>query len=203
MKKKKNEYQKFQDFKKRHNLTETQIIHIISEYAKTNDEFSCSFFCAKHNITSHVFYKMRDFTIIFMLVDDSICRKIKEKSLRNQGSHNSAGNHTSSAYHYKILISKRHEYLKSFSEAEIVAIANEYANFVLVSEIATKHNISAYTVQNLLMIALINRLIPYGLFKKIQARSDERIKNLTVFSGHTALELWNYHRSHLSKTSSL
>ena len=70
---KKSEYQKFQDFKKRHNLSDQQIVRIISDYANTADEYAASFFAAKYNISNHVFYKIRDYTIIFMLVDATVC----------------------------------------------------------------------------------------------------------------------------------
>lgn len=188
---KKSEYQKFQDFKKRHKFTDKQIIQIMTEYANTEDEYAASFFAMKNNITEHIFYKMRDFCLIFMLVEAPVCKRIRDKSFRNQSGKNKSGNYTSAKYHYKQLIDKRKEYLKSFSDVEIELIAVEYANGDALYDIAKKHNVSVYTVRKLLAIALVNKLVCEPIYHAIRFRSSVYIGNLDYYRGYTAEELWH------------
>lgn len=188
---KKSEYQKFQDFKKRHNLSDQQIVRIISDYANTADEYAASFFAAKYNISNHVFYKIRDYTIIFMLVDATVCLRIRNKLFRNQSGKNKSGNYTAANHHYQLLIKKRKEYLKSFSNEEIVLIAIEYANDEALYDIAKKHNISTYAVRKLLAIALVNHLVCDTVYHSIRFRSKVYITHLKYYCGYTAEELWN------------
>lgn len=188
---KKSEYQKFQDFKKQHNLTDNQIIQIMNEYANTEDEYSASFYAAKYHTTPRIFYRMRDFTIIFMLVDATVCKRIRDKSFRNQGSKNASGNCSSANQHYKYLIQKRKEYLKNFSNEEIGLIAVEYANGDALYDIAKKHNISVYTVRKLLAIALVNHLVCEAVYTSIKFRSNLYIIHAPYFRGYTAEQLWN------------
>lgn len=190
---KKSEYQKFQDFKVRNNVTDNQIVKIITDYANTEDEYSASFFSSKYNISVHVFYRMRDFTIIFMLVDATVCQRIRNKAFRNQSGRNKSGNYTSSNRHYQSLIEKRKEYLRSFSNEEIVLIAIEYANGYALYDIAEKHNISTYTVRKLLALSLANHLVCDEVYSKIRFRSNVFIASLKGYSGYTSEELWNSH----------
>lgn len=189
---KKSEYQKFQDFKKRHNLSDKQIIQIMTEYANTEDEFSASFFSAKYNITEHEFYRIRDYVIIFMLVDAPICKRIRNKSFRNQSSKNTSGNYTSANQHYKQLIEKRKIYLKSFPNEVIVQIAIQYAQSAALYDIAKELNVSVYTIRMLLAIALTNHLVSADVYEAIRFRSNIYITSLRGFKGYTAENLWNF-----------
>ena len=188
---KKSEYQKFQDFKVRHNVTDKQIVKIMADYANTTDEYAASFFATKYKISEYMFYRMRDFTIIFMLVDATVCQRIRNKAFRNQSGKNKSGNYTAANRHYQLLIKKRKEYLKSFSNEEIVLIAIDYANGDALYDIAKKHNISTYTVRKLLAIALVNHLVCDTIYDSIQFRSSIYIAYLGVYRGCTAEELWN------------
>lgn len=182
----------FKSFKARHNLRDKLISQIMTEYANTEDEYSASFFVAKYNITLYEFYRLKDYTIIFMLVDAPICKRIRDKSFRNQSSKNASGNYSSASYHYKELISKRKEYLKSFSNEEIGLIAVEYANGDALYDIAKKHNVSVYTVRKLLAISLVNHLVCDTVYQSIKLRSSLYITSLSYFNGYTAEDLWNY-----------
>lgn len=193
---KKSESQKFEDFKKRYNLTDSHIIRIIMDYAHTVPEYSAGFFANKYNISTHVFYKLRDYSIIFMLVSGTVCCRIRDKAFLNQGLNNPSGsnNHFSSEQHYKKLIRKRKEYLSSFSNEQIIKIATSYANGEILNDIAKSHNISIYTTQKLLAIALINRLVSEDCYLNIKARSDYLVHHLfRNYSGYTAEELWNFY----------
>lgn len=192
---KKSEYQKFQDFMKRHNLTYSQIIKTMSEYAHTVDEMSASFYSQKYSISKHVFYKMRDYTIIFMLVDAPVCKRIRDKAFRNQGAKNPDGSqsHASSFKHYYSLLEEREKYLKGFSKNKIVQIATDYAEGSSLYDIAKKHRVSVYTVKKLLAISLVNHLVIEDLYYCIKFRSDTYRQQMKHYSGYTAEELWNWH----------
>ena len=188
---KKSEYQKFQDFKKRHNLTDTTMMQIMYDYATSSDEFARTFFTSRYNISEHVFYKIRDYTIIFMLVSPVICKRICNKSFRNQIGHNPSGNYNTSFVHYQNLIAKRREYLNSFSDAEIVHIAFDYSNGNSLSEIAKIHNIASIgIVRNLIAIALVNRLIAKETYLRIKLRSDLILVNSCGPNAISAESLW-------------
>lgn len=173
MKKKKSEYQKFQDFKARHNLTDGKIKQIMCDYALSDDQFARTFFTSKYNISEYVFYKMRDYTIIFMLVSPSTCKLIRSKAFRNQAGHTPSGNCNTSFAYYQKLISKRREYLESFSDSEISEIALEYSTGNSLYEIASKHNVSSpEIVKKLISIALVKRLVDEETYREIKFRSD-------------------------------
>lgn len=192
---KKSELKRFTDFKQRYNLTDKLIVQIMTDYANTEDEYSASFFASKYHITPRVFYLMRDFTIIFMLVDAPVCRRIRNKTFRNQSGKNQSGNYTSANRHYQLLIEKRKEYLKSFSNKEIELIAIEYAKGDALYDIAQKHQISVYTVRKLLAIALVNKLVCEQVYDSIRFRSSLYICKLSYFCGYTVDDLW-YNYSH-------
>ncbi len=194
MKKKKSEFQKFQEFKKRHKLTDETIKKIMSEYAITEDNFSCSFFCAKYNISPHVFYKLRDYTIIFILVSLTSCKKIRAKSIRNQIGNNPIGDYNSSSAYYQKLLAKRREYLDSFSNEEIVQIAILYSKGDSLYEIANKHGISTEIARRLIAISLENRLIDEETYRIIKIRSDRILINLRGRNIYSAESLWNSYK---------
>lgn len=189
---KKSELQKFQDFKIKHNLTDTQIVKIMVEYASTVDEYSASFFATKYHISEYVFYKMRDFTIIFMLVTPFNCKNIRDKAFRNQSAKNPACNHTASSNYYKQLILRRKEYLQSFTDEQITLIAIDYSKGFSLSDIARKYKISSYAVQKLLAIALAKHLVCNEVYTKILVRSNNRISMMHHYQGYTVEDLWNY-----------
>lgn len=182
----------FKAFKKRHKITEQQMINIMTEYANTVDEQGASFFASKYGFSEYIFYQIKDYTFVFMLVDASICVRIRDKSFRNQGAKNASGNCSSAVHHYNNLLALRKEYLKSFSNEDIVEIATEYANSIALYDIAKKHKISTHTVRRLLALALANRLVDYETYSKISFRSLVYCKQLRNFNGYTANDLWNY-----------
>lgn len=181
----------FKSFKARHKLTNQQITNIMTEYANTVDEQGASFFASKYGFSEYVFYQIKDYTIVFMLVDASICVRIRDKSFRNQSKKNPSGNYTPAVHHYKDLLVLRKEYLKTFSNEDIVKIATEYANNIALYDIAKKHKISTHTVQRLLAIALTAHLVSEPVYKQIRFRSQVHIDSLHNFRGYTVDDLWN------------
>lgn len=189
-----SEYQKFQDFKKRRNLTNKQLATIMTDYANTVDEYSASFFSVKYHISLYEFYRIRDYTIIFMLVDAPVCKRIRDKSFRNQSGKNKSGNYTAANNHYRQLIEKRKEYLKSFPNEIIILIAIQYAQGAALYDIAKELNISTYTVRKLLAISLENHLVCDDVYELIKLRSNRYIASLHYFDGYTAENLWNSYK---------
>lgn len=192
---KKSEYQKFQDFKVRHNLTDAKISKIMNEYAITPDENSASFFTQKYNISEHVFYKIRDYAIIFMLVSPLTCKQIRDKSLRNQIGHNPSGNYNTALAHYYQLIDKRREYLDSFSNVTISEIALQYSIGASLYEIANKYQVSTETVRKLIALALVNHLIDGETYRRISFRSNLIIVKLRGKNIFSAESLWNSYQT--------
>lgn len=184
----------FKSFKARHKLSDNQISIIMTEYANTVDEQGASFFASKYGFTEHIFYQIKDYTFVFMLVDASTCIRIREKSYRNQKLKNPSGKCSSSVRHYQDLLAIRKEYLKSFSVEEIVKIATEYSDYVALYDIAKAHKISPHTVRRLLAIALANHLVDYDTYCRIKSRSILYCYQLGNFQGYTAENLWNYSR---------
>lgn len=187
---KKDEHQKFQDFKLRHNLTNEYIAKIMSEYASSEDKFSCSYFCDKYKLTPHVFYKMRDYTIIFMLVSPITRKNIHEKAVRNQIGQNPTGTYNSSYRYYNKLLITRNNYLKSFSFTDIIQATTMYANNISIKEIAQKHDVSLEIVRTLIALALINRLIDEKTYHLIKVRSDRIFLNMHGPHVYSAEKLW-------------
>lgn len=182
----------FKSFKSRHKLTDKQIEKIMTEYANTVDEQSASFFANKYGISEYEFYRIKDYTIVFMLVDATVCSRIRDKTFRNQSSKTSSGNFTTSYNHYRDLLALRKEYLKTFSNEEIIKIAKEYANSSALYDIAKEHKISIYTVQKLLAISLANHLVTNEIYQLMKFRSMAYCNQLRDFNGYTAENLWNY-----------
>lgn len=191
---KKSEFQKFIDFKKRHNFTNQFIAQLMHEYATSDDEFSCSYFVNKYGISEHTFYKMRDYAVIFMLVSPNTCKEISKKCNRNQRSKNPYGNFTSSPKHYKDLLEKRKEYLSTFSYQEILEVAIEYAQWKPINDIALTHGVSKYIIQNLIAIALKNHIVNYQTYRAIKVRSDTIAKTNPLVSC-TAKSLWDSYKT--------
>lgn len=188
---KKNERQKFQDFKLRHSLTDTYIAKILREYATSEDEFSCSYFCEKYNLTPHVFYKMRDYAIIFMLVSPVTRKKIREKAICNQICKNPTGSYNSSYTYYNKLLITRKNYLKTFSITDFVQAATMYANNIRITEIAQKFDVSLEIARTLIALALINRLIDEKTYRLIKFRSDRIFLNMNGPHVYSAETLWH------------
>lgn len=182
----------FKSFKSRHKLTDKQIALIMTEYANTVDEQSASFFANKYAISEYEFYRIKDYTIVFMLVDANICIRLRDKSFRNQGSNNPTGNYSSSYQHYKNLINLRKCYLKSFSNEEIIQIADQYVQGLAIYDIAKKHQITMHTVRRLLAIALTTHLVNETAYLQIKSRSLAYLNSLPAFNGYTVDDLWNH-----------
>lgn len=182
----------FKNFKYRYKLTDKDFAIIMTQYANSVDEQGASFFANKYGFSEYVFYLIKDYTLVFMLVDASVCVRIRDKAYRNQCSKSPSGKCTSAQEHYKDLLALRKEYLDTFSKDTIVKIAKEYANGTPLYDIAKNNKISPYTVRRLLAIALTNHLVDYETYQQINFRSMVYCSHLHNFNGYTAESLWNH-----------
>lgn len=148
-------YQKFLDFKVRHELNNEVITKIATEYANTTLELARTHFSEKYDITENTFYKARDYAVIFCLVDDSICKKLREKSAINYSKNNEKNSRAGSLAHFDVLIDERQKFLNGFSPNEIRDIGNKYVEGMSVENIAKAYDTGPFAIQRLLKKGII------------------------------------------------
>ena len=133
---KKSIVKQFEDFKLKHSLTNRDITKIAREYANSDYDLARSFYMEKYRISQSVFYKIRDYAVIFCLIDEESCKRLKNKTLWNYERNNPNGTITGPENHLSELYEKRKEFLDSFSENDIKDIAYKYAEGVSTENIA-------------------------------------------------------------------
>ena len=164
---KKSIYEKFLDFKARHNLSNEVITKIAIEYANSNLELARSHFSDKYNISEYTFYKARDYAIIFCLVDNEVYKRIREKSSTNYKSNNSKKSAVGSLVHFDELLDKRQEFLDGFSTNEILDIANKYVEGISTKNIAIAYGTGEYAIKKLLRKGIIELIFDSNLVKQL------------------------------------
>lgn len=148
-------YEKFLDFKSRHKLSNEKIAQIATEYANSSFDFARSYFSSKYEISEYVFYKARDFAIIFCLVDNTTAKRIHEKSSANYRSNNDKNSAADSIAHFNELIAKRQEFLDGFSKNEILDIAHKYVEGLSAKNIALCYDTGEYAIKKLLKKGIV------------------------------------------------
>lgn len=148
-------YQKFLDFKVRHNLDNETIAKIAIEYANSNLELARTHFTDKYNITQHIFYKIRDYAVIFCLIDDSICKKLLAKASENYSKNNEKNSSVAPIAHFDDLLIERQKFLNGFSPNEIRDIGNKYVEGMSVENIAKAYDTGPFAIQRLLKKGII------------------------------------------------
>lgn len=172
---KKGIYQKFLDFKSRYELSNEKIAEIATDYANSNLECARSYFSAKYEISEHVFYKARDYAIIFCLVDKKTYDQIKQKSSTNQknNENNTKKNAATSLAYFDELLVKQQEFLDGFSNNEILDIAHKYVEGVSKTNIAIAYDTGEYAIQLLLKKGVVELII-----------DSKIVSQLTTIVGH-------------------
>lgn len=166
--KQKNIYEKFTDFKIRHNLSNEKIAQIATEYANSDFELARSHFSEKYKISEYTFYKARDFAIIFCLVDKETYMRIRQKSSSNYRNNNTKNNSAvASIAHFDELILKQHEFLNGFSKSEILDIANKYVEGLSLKKIAAAYDTGEYAIKRLLRKGIVDFTFDSSLVKQI------------------------------------
>lgn len=151
----KNIYDKFSDFKIRHNLSNELICKIITEYANSKIDFARTHFTDKYKISEHVFYKARDYAVIFCLVDNEICSRLKNKSATNYSKNNDKNSAVASLAHFETLLVQRQSFLDSFSINEMQDIANKYVEGISTENIAKAYETGPFAIKYLLKKGIV------------------------------------------------
>lgn len=163
-------YLKFIHFKRRHNLSTSNIQAMMTEYANSGPDTSHSYFMSKYSISEHVFYRCRDFAIICMLVDGKTQKRIIEKSAFNFKEHNPKQHSTKSISHSDMLLLQRTEFFNSFSREEIEDICHKYAEGLELSKIALSYDTGVFAIKNLLRKGILLSYVDQGTFEAISLR---------------------------------
>lgn len=143
-------FDQFSDFKRRHNLSNELICKIVTEYANSQPELARTHFTSKYDIPEYVFYKARDYAVIFCLVDKDLCNKLKKKSAINYSKNNEKNSSYATVAHFQELLSQQQYFLDSFSNKEIKDIANKYVEGVKIANIAIAYDTGPYAIKCLL-----------------------------------------------------
>lgn len=146
---------------------------IATQYAKSNGEYSGSFFMKTENISRDCFYKILDEAVIRNLVSDELVDKMEMKAIANQRNHaENAGE--SSKKHYAMLRKKRNEYIIClYSDIEIKVLAEDFAESTKETkeDFAKRYDISISVLDVLLKKAFTQNIADDNTCKKIQERS--------------------------------
>lgn len=164
----KNIYDKFSDFKIRHNLSNELICKITTEYANSKIDFARTHFTDKYKITEHVFYKARDYAVIFCLVDVETCNRLKNKAATNYSKNNDKNSAVASFAHFESLLVQRQDFLDSFSINEIKSIADKYVEGVSVERIAKAYETGPFAIKYLLKKGIVQLIVDSNTVKQIQ-----------------------------------
>lgn len=160
--------QKFLSFKKRHQLSNEDIVKIATEYANSSFELARTHFTNKYNITDYVFYQIRDYAIICCLVNRDLYERIKEKSSANYKSNNTKNSSASSIAHFDKLLVQQSQFLSEFSEKEILEIGLKYAEGVTVKKIAMAYETGELAIKKLLGKGIVNIIYDIDLVNQIK-----------------------------------
>ena len=114
---------KVANFKERNSLSNSVIVKMVTEYANSEPDLACTYLSEKYKISKSTFYKARDYAIICCLVDNHICKRVKNKSVNNYKSNNSKKSGRKSLTHFEELYlqirQRNKKYLLDCNEKEI------------------------------------------------------------------------------------
>jgi len=168
----------FIDFKKRNSLSNEVIKKIMVEYANSDFEHASSFFCNKYDISKSIFYKLRDYAVIFCIIDEDICKQVKRKTIENYKRNNPNGSTKGPVDHFSELYVKRQQFINTFSDNEIKDIAYKYAEGVSTKNIAFAYDIGEYGVKMLLKKGIVLLIVDEDTTKEISLRLGSRLDNI-------------------------
>ena len=168
----------FVDFKKRHSLSNQDITQMITEYADSDLDFAKSYFSEKYNISKSVFYKARDYAVIFCLIDEETCKKLKRKTVANYKRNNPKQTTKGPVLHFADLCVKRQQFLNAFSDNEIKDIAYKYEEGISTKNIAFLYDIGEYGVKMLLKKGIVLLIVDDETTEAISKRLGNRFDNI-------------------------
>lgn len=159
---------KFADFKIRHSLSNDKIKEMITEYADSELDLARSYFSKKYNISNNTFYKARDYAVICCLIDEDTCKRVKRKTVANYKRNNPKESVKGPLSHFSSLYIKRQEFLNTFSDDEIVDIANKYVEGISINNIAFAYDIGEYGIKLLLKKGIVLLIVNGNSFESIK-----------------------------------
>lgn len=153
----------FEDFCKR----------IATQYAKSEGQYSCSYFIKAENLTKTCFYKVIYEAIRKNLVSEETVDKMEIKSICNQKAHAVNAGETTRK-HYAKLRKERNEYIiSSYTKTEIKQIAEDFAKSTKEKKIdfAKRNGIAIPVLDTLLKKAFIENIASDKICEEIEKRS--------------------------------
>lgn len=175
---KKSIVKQFEDFKVKHSLTNRDVAKIAKEYANSDYDLASTHFSEKYNVSKSVFYKIRDYAVIFCLIDEDCCKRLKKKTLANYERNNPNGTITGPENHFSELYEKRQEFLDSFSENDIKDIAYKYAEGVSTENIAFLYDTGKYAIKVLLKKGIVLLIVDDITTQTIANRLGDSMKSI-------------------------
>lgn len=161
---------KFLEFKHRHNLSNSVIQNMMTEYANSGPDTARSYFMNKYSISEHVFYRCRDFAIICMLVDGRTQKRLFKKAAFNSQEHNAHQSSRKSISYSEKLLMQREQFFNSFSRNDIEDICNKYAEGLPLAKIASSYETGIFCIKNLLRKGIILGYVDEPTFAAISLR---------------------------------
>lgn len=149
---------------------------IAIQYAKSDGQYSSSYFMKAENISRDCFYKILDEAVIRNLVTDEIVDKMEAKAILNQKRHAINAGETSKQ-HYAQLRKKRNEYIIFlYSDIEIKILAEDFAKSTneTKADFAKRNGVSISVLDTLLKKAFTENIIDDEICKMIEMRSKEK-----------------------------
>lgn len=163
-------YIKFLEFKRRHNLSNSVIQDMMTEYANSGPDTARSYFMNKYSISEHVFYRCRDFAIICMLVDGRTQKRLFKKAAFNSQEHNIHQSSRKSISYSEKLLMQREEFFNSFSQNDIQDICSKYAEGLPLEKIANNYETGIFCIKNLLKKGILLGYVDEYTFEAISLR---------------------------------
>lgn len=152
---------------------ETFCRRIATQYAKSEEQYSASYFVKAENITKGCFYKILYEAIIRNLVSEELVDMMEAKAICNQKAHAVNAGETTRR-HYAKLRKERNEYIiYSFTDAEIKQLADNFAKSLEETKIdfAKRYGIKISVLDALLKKAFVENIAEDVTCKEIEKRS--------------------------------
>lgn len=169
---------RFKDFKIRHQLTNQEIRKIVLDYANSDLEYARTYFTNEYEISEHVFYRCRDFSVICCLVDEVTCNKLRKKAAENYKRNNEKESAAQSLKHHTDMMRQRKNFLMSFSDNDIVEMAEKYVDGFEISKIAITYDIDGLAVKYLLRKGITELILDKSSVIAIQKRLGPKLNNI-------------------------
>ena len=170
--------EQFADFKTRHSLSNQDITKMITEYSNTELDLARSYFSEQYKISKSVFYKARDFAVIFCLIDEETCKKLKRKTIANYKRNNPKQTTNGPVLHFAELCVQRQKLLDTFSDNEIKDIAYKYEEGISLKNIAFAYEIGEYGIKMLLKKGLVLLIVDGDTTRAISKRLGSKLDNI-------------------------